>query len=128
MNDGYFKSSDLGRNFESTNKNLHLLVSYELEIIKKALNNFKNLSSNQQCLMTLLVRVNVLSRKILMSEIWLLFGRCRIQLFCNPMGCNPPGSSAHGFPRREPCSGLPFPSPNELNKKRQIHNDFAKEL
>ena len=33
---------------------------------------------------------------------------------CNPVDCNPPGSSVLGFPRQEYCSGLPFPSPGDL--------------
>ena len=30
------------------------------------------------------------------------------------MDCNPPGSSAHGFPRQEYWSGLPFPTPGDF--------------
>ena len=30
------------------------------------------------------------------------------------MGCSPPASSVHGFPRQEYWSGLPFPSPQDL--------------
>ena len=30
------------------------------------------------------------------------------------MDCNPPGSSAMGFPRQEYCRGLPFHSPGDL--------------
>ena len=33
----------------------------------------------------------------------------------DPMDCSPPGSSAHGFPRQEYWSGLPFPSPGDLS-------------
>ena len=33
---------------------------------------------------------------------------------CNAMVCSPPGSSVHGFPRKEYWSGLPFPSPGDL--------------
>ena len=33
---------------------------------------------------------------------------------CNPMDCNPPGSSVHEFSRQEYWIGLPFPSPGEL--------------
>ena len=33
----------------------------------------------------------------------------------NPMDCSLPGSSAHGFPRQEYLSGLPFPSPRDLS-------------
>ena len=33
---------------------------------------------------------------------------------CDPMDCNLPGSSAHGLPRQEYWSGLPFPSPGDL--------------
>ena len=33
---------------------------------------------------------------------------------CNPVDCNLPGSSVHGFPRQEYQSGLPFPSPGNL--------------
>ena len=38
---------------------------------------------------------------------------------CDPMNCSPPGSSVHGIlqARRIPvgfCSGLPFPSPEDL--------------
>ena len=35
-------------------------------------------------------------------------------LFCNPMHCAPPGSSAYGISRQEHWSGLPFPSPGDL--------------
>ena len=35
--------------------------------------------------------------------------------FCNPVDCSPPGSSVHGFPRQEYCSGLPFPSPGDFS-------------
>ena len=33
---------------------------------------------------------------------------------CNPMNCNLPGSSVHGFPRQEYWSELPFSSPGNL--------------
>ena len=33
---------------------------------------------------------------------------------CNPVDCNLPGSSVHGFPRQEYQSGLSFPSPGNL--------------
>ena len=33
---------------------------------------------------------------------------------CNPVGCSPPGSSAHGNFTQEHWSGLPFPSPGDL--------------
>ena len=33
--------------------------------------------------------------------------------FCDSMDGSPPGSSAHGFPRQEYWSGLPFPSPED---------------
>ena len=34
--------------------------------------------------------------------------------FCNTVDCSPPGSSVHGCPRQEHCSGLPFPPPGDL--------------
>ena len=34
---------------------------------------------------------------------------------CDPMDCNPPGSSVMGFPRQEYWSGLPFPSPGDFS-------------
>ena len=34
--------------------------------------------------------------------------------FCDPMDCNPPGSSVHGISRQEYWSGLPFPFPGDL--------------
>ena len=34
--------------------------------------------------------------------------------FATPMDCGLPGSSVHGFPRKENWSGLPFPSPKDL--------------
>ena len=37
---------------------------------------------------------------------------------CNPMDCSPPGSSVMGFPRQEYWSGLSFPSPGNLPRKR----------
>ena len=33
---------------------------------------------------------------------------------CGTVGCSPPGSSVHGFPRQEHWSGLPFPPPAHL--------------
>ena len=33
---------------------------------------------------------------------------------CDPIDCNPLGSSVHGFPRREQWSGLLFPSPEAI--------------
>ena len=33
---------------------------------------------------------------------------------CNPMDCNPPGSSVHGIFQARIWSGLPFPSPRDL--------------
>ena len=34
---------------------------------------------------------------------------------CNPMGCNPPGSSVHGdSPGKNYSSGLPCPPPGDL--------------
>ena len=33
---------------------------------------------------------------------------------CDAMDYSLPGSSVHGFPRQEYCSGLPFPSPGDL--------------
>ena len=38
----------------------------------------------------------------------------RIWFFCNPINCNPLGSSVHGISRQEYWSGLPFPSPGDL--------------
>ena len=35
-------------------------------------------------------------------------------LFCNPMGCNPPGFSVHGILRQGFWSGLPCPPPEDL--------------
>ena len=37
-----------------------------------------------------------------------------VQLFCDPMDCNLPGSSVVEFSRQEYWSGLPFPSPGDL--------------
>ena len=37
-----------------------------------------------------------------------------ILLLSDPMGCNPPGSSAHGFLQQEYWSGLPCPPPGDL--------------
>ena len=34
------------------------------------------------------------------------------------MDCNPPGFHAHGFPRQEYWSGLPFPPPGDLPDPR----------
>ena len=36
-----------------------------------------------------------------------------VQLFCDPMGCSPPGSME--FSRQQYWSGLPFPSPGDLS-------------
>ena len=35
------------------------------------------------------------------------------RLFCDPMDCNPPGSSVHGILQQEYRSGLPVPSPGD---------------
>ena len=36
-------------------------------------------------------------------------------ILCDPMDCNPPGSSVHGILQgKEYWSGLPFPSPEDL--------------
>jgi len=32
---------------------------------------------------------------------------------CDPMDCNPPGSSVHKFLQQEYCSGLLFPPPGD---------------
>ena len=37
---------------------------------------------------------------------------------CDPMDCNPPGSSVHGISRQEYWSGLPFPPPGDLPDPR----------
>ena len=36
---------------------------------------------------------------------------------CNPMDFSPPGSSVHDFPKQEYWSGLPLPSPQNLNQQ-----------
>ena len=36
------------------------------------------------------------------------------QTLCEPMDCNPPGSSVHGILQAKYWSGLPFPSPGDL--------------
>ena len=33
---------------------------------------------------------------------------------CDPLDCNPPGSSVHGVSRQKYWSELPFPSPGDL--------------
>ena len=38
----------------------------------------------------------------------------RVQLFCGPMDCSPPGSSVHGISQAGTWSGLPFPSAGDL--------------
>ena len=41
---------------------------------------------------------------------------------CDPMDCNPPGSSVHGFSRQGYWSGLPFPPPGGSSRPRgQTH-------
>ena len=47
-------------------------------------------------------------------QLLLLFSCCYVQLFCDTMGCSPPGSSSMRFPRQEHWSELPFPSPGVL--------------
>ena len=37
-----------------------------------------------------------------------------VQLFCDPIDCSPPGSSAHGIFKAKYWSGLPFSSPGNL--------------
>ena len=39
----------------------------------------------------------------------------RVYLFCNPMDCNPPGSSVHGISQPRRLNGLLFPSPGDLS-------------
>ena len=46
-------------------------------------------------------------------EMLLLFRGCRFWL-CNPMDCNPPGSSVHGILPRRILEWLSFPSPGDL--------------
>ena len=40
-----------------------------------------------------------------------------VQLFCNPVDRNPPSLNME-FPRQKYCSGLPFPSPENLPDPR----------
>ena len=50
------------------------------------------------------------------SSLLLLLFRCSVRLFCDPIGCSPPGSSVSvGFSRQGYWSGLPFPSPGGSN-------------
>ena len=48
---------------------------------------------------------------------WKVYCCCKVTKLCStlwdPMDCNPPGSSVHGFSRQEYWSGLPFPSPEK---------------
>ena len=38
----------------------------------------------------------------------------QLSVLCNPMDCSLPGSVSMEFSRQEYCSGLPFPSPEDL--------------
>ena len=51
---------------------------------------------------------------------WLSYNYCcpiakLCPTLCDPMDCNPPGSSVQRFPREEYWSELPFPSPGDLS-------------
>ena len=43
-----------------------------------------------------------------------------VRLFMTRMGCSPPRSSVHGFPRQEYWSGLPFPFPGDLPRSGML--------
>ena len=45
----------------------------------------------------------------------LLLSLSRVQLFCDPMDCSLPSSSAMEFSRQDYYSGLPFPSHRDLS-------------
>ena len=60
-------------------------------------------------------------RKVSMFSFAAFFARClhakslqSCLTLCDPMDCNPSGSSVHGLPRQEHWNGLPFPSPGHL--------------
>ena len=57
--------------------------------------------------------------EIIISILWvlflLLFRRCCVQLFCDPMDCSVPGFSGHGISQEEYWSELPFPSLGDLS-------------
>ena len=60
----------------------------------------------------------------------LLLSLSRLQLFCDPMDCSPPGSSVHGISQQKYWSGLPFPSPETywlLGKIKQTQNTKTKQ-
>ena len=38
----------------------------------------------------------------------------RVQLFCDPVDCGPPGSSVHGLSQARILEWVPFPSPGDL--------------
>ena len=49
----------------------------------------------------------------------------RVQLFCDPVDCNPLGSLVHGISQQEYWSGLPFLPPGDLPDPRIEHVSLA---
>ena len=49
-----------------------------------------------------------------LKQCWWWFRHPVVSDCCDPRGCSPPGSSAHGIFRQEHWSVLPFPSPGDL--------------
>ena len=59
-------------------------------------------------------RNEYLGRHEILNKLVKVFVAQSYSTFCDPVDCNPPGSSVHGILQQECWSGLPFPSPKYL--------------
>ena len=60
-------------------------------------------------------RNEYLGRHEILNKLVKVFVAQSYSTFCDPVDCNPPGSSVHGILQQECWSGLPFPSPKDLH-------------
>ena len=49
-----------------------------------------------------------------LTQTWLMLSHSLCPTLCDPMNCNPPGSSVHGISQARVLDGLPFPSPGDF--------------
>ena len=59
-------------------------------------------------------RNKYLGRHEILNKLVKVFVAQSYSTLCDPVGCNPPGSSVHGILQQEYWSGLPFPFPEDL--------------
>ena len=62
---------------------------------------------------------NVWKRKVKVKSL------SRVWLFSDPMDCNLPGSSVHGFSRQEYWSGVTLPSPKNIHNYSNLDSFFS---